>query len=139
MGFPLADPIVGILITITILRIVWDSGKAVFSRIMDGVDPEVVDEIKHAASHVPEVKEITEVRVRWLGHRLHTELNVALDSEISIEKGHAIAREVRHKLLHHLNYLDNAVIHIDPLSASGEKFHGIEQHMHDGSSAHSHK
>jgi cation diffusion facilitator family transporter len=138
LGFPLADPIVGLLITITILRIVWDSGKAVFSRIMDGVDPEVVGEIRHAIGHVPEVKEISEVRVRWLGHRLHAELNIALDSNLSVEKGHAIACEVRHKLLHHLKYLDNAVIHIDPVSASGEKFHCIENHSHDGT-VHSHK
>jgi len=138
LGFPLADPIVGLIITITILRIVWDSGKAVFTRIMDGVDPEVVDEIKHALGHVKEVKEVTEVRVRWLGHRLYAELNIALDSNLTIEKGHIIAKEVRHILLHHLKYLNNAVIHIDPMNASGEQFHGIEQHSHGNSSIHSH-
>ncbi|MBI4688882.1 MAG: cation transporter [Nitrospirae bacterium] len=40
LGYPLADPIVGLFITITILRIVWASGKAVFVRLLDGVDPE---------------------------------------------------------------------------------------------------
>jgi cation diffusion facilitator family transporter len=137
LGYPLADPIIGLFITVTILRIVWDSGKAVFSRILDSIDPEVVEEIRHAASHIKEVREITEVRVRWVGHRLHTELNIALDSSLTIEKAHAISKEVRHILLHHLKYLDNAIIHADPISASGEQNHNIAEHSHDGST-HSH-
>jgi cation diffusion facilitator family transporter len=137
LGYPLADPIVGLFITVTISRIVWDSGKAVFSRILDSIDPEVVEEIRHAVSHIKEVREITEVRVRWVGHRLHTELNIALDSSLTIEKAHTISKEVRHILLHHLKYLDNAIIHVDPMSASGEQNHNIAEHSHDGS-IHSH-
>lgn len=66
-GLSLADPIVGVFISLAIVRIVWDSGKSVFARLLDGVDPEVVDEIKHAAGHVPGVEDLSEVRVRWLG------------------------------------------------------------------------
>jgi len=138
LGFPLADPVVGILITIAILRIVWESGKAVFIRLLDGVDPEVIDEIRHAASHTPGVKDITETRVRWSGHRMYAELNIAVDPELSIEKGHDIAKEVRHELLHHLKYLANITIHIDPVSTSGEGFHHINKHKHDNFPFHSH-
>src|SRR5215208_5189477 len=44
LGFPLADPIVGLLITVAIFAIVWQSSKAVFTRMLDGVDPTIVDE-----------------------------------------------------------------------------------------------
>src|SRR5918999_4681738 len=95
LGYPLADPIVGLVITVAILGIVWQSGKAVFTRLLDGVDPEVVDEIRGAViHHVEGVEEVTEVRARWLGHRLRAEVNVAVDPELSVEEGHAIAREV---------------------------------------------
>lgn len=80
LGFPLADPIVGLAITLAITKIVWDSAKAVFSRLLDGVDPEVVDEVKHAISHISGIEDITEVRVRWLGHRLRAEVNIAVGS-----------------------------------------------------------
>lgn len=76
LGYPLADPLVGLLITVAILRIVWESGKSVFTRLLDGVDPEVIDEIKHAINHTPGVQNVAEVRVRWLGHRLHAEVNI---------------------------------------------------------------
>jgi len=120
LGFPLADPVIGIIITIAILKIVWDAAKSVFTRLLDGVDPEVIDEIKHAISHIKGVQDISEIRVRWLGHRLHAEVNVAVDPNLSVSEGHEVAKEVRHQLLHHLKYLSNATVHIDPTSASGE-------------------
>lgn len=138
LGYPLADPIVGLLITAAIFRIVWESGKAVFTRMLDGVDPEVIDEIKHAVHHTPRVQAATEVRVRWLGHRLHAELNIAVSPELSVEEGHEIANEVRHQLLHHLHYLSNATIHVDPVNASGEEHHRIVEHVHGDLPAHSH-
>ncbi len=137
-GFPLADPLVGLLITMVIFKIGWESGKSVFTRLLDGVDPEVIDEIKHAANHVPEVQDITDVRVRWIGHRLLAEVNIAVSSSLTVEKGHEIAKEVRHQLLHHLQYLSNATIHIDPITASGEEHHRIVEHNHDELPPHSH-
>lgn len=138
LGFPLADPIVGMLITIAILWIVWDSGKSVFIRLLDGVDPEVIDEIRHAIEHVDGVRDVAEIRVRWLGHRLHAEINIAVDSHVSVDKGHEIAYEARHQLLHHLKYLSNATIHIDPAHASGEEHHHIANHRHGNLPDHSH-
>ena len=138
LGYPLADPIVGLIITAAIFRIVWESGKSVFTRLLDGVDPEVIDEIKHAVNHTQGVRGISEVRVRWLGHRLHAEVNVAVTPDISVEEGHKIATEIQHQLLHHLPYLSNATIHVDPVNASGEKHHRIDEHTHDDFAAHSH-
>src|SRR5215217_5672852 len=79
LGYPLADPIVGLLIAAAILVIVWQSGKMVFTRFLDGVDPEITDEIRHAASHAEGVEDVSEVRARWLGHRLRAEVNIAVD------------------------------------------------------------
>jgi cation diffusion facilitator family transporter len=138
LGYPLADPIVGLLIAAAILVIVWQSGKAVFTRLLDGVEPEAIEEIRHTAGHVPGVEDVSEVRARWLGHRLHAEVNIAVDPELSVAEGHAIAREVNHQLLHHLSYLNGAVIHVDPLQEAGEEHHRISTHSHDGLPPHSH-
>lgn len=138
LGYPLADPIVGLLITVAILGIVWQSAKAVFSRLLDGVEPEVLDEIRHAAQHVPSVQKVTEVRARWVGHRLHAEVNIAVAPELSVAQGHAIAKEVHHHLMHHLGYLSRATVHVDPLDEAGEHYHRITEHSHDGLPAHSH-
>ena len=137
-GFPLADPIVGLLIALAILRIVWQSAKSVLSRAIDGVDPEVVDEIHEALEHTPGVVDVTETRVRWLGHRMLAEVNVAVQAGRSVEDGHAVAVEVRHQLLHHLPYLSDATVHVDPETASGQAYHRIPNHRHDDLPEHSH-
>lgn len=138
LGYPLADPVVGLVIALMILKLVWESGQAVFTRMLDGVDPEVVDEIEDAVKQTPGVCEVTEIRVRWSGHRLHAEVNIAVQSELSLERGHEIAKEVRHQLLHHLPYLSNATIHVDPVGASGEAHHQIAEHGHGDFPMHPH-
>lgn len=138
LGFPLADPVIGLLITIAILGIVWQSAKAVITRMLDGVEPEVIDEIDHAARHATGVREVTEVRARWIGHRLQAEVNVAVDPKMSVSEGHAVAKEVHHQLLHHLKNLSGALIHVHPLGETGEDHHHIAPHSHDGLPVHSH-
>ncbi len=139
-GFPLADPLVGLLITLAILKILWDSSKAVFSRLLDGVDPDVVDEIERAVAHVPGVQSLSEVRVRWLGHRMLAELSIAVDPQLSVGQGHEIARQAHQELLEHLQYLSEATIHIDPLDASGKAHHWTDDddEGHDRGHGHNH-
>jgi len=138
LGYPLADPLVGLLITIAILRIVWEAGKSVFSRMLDGVEPEIVDEIRQVISNVEKVREVTEIRVRWLGHRLYAEVNIAVDPGLSVEEGHAIAVEVRHRMIQCLGYLSNAVVHVDPLGSAGEAFHRLSEYDQDSLPPQSH-
>src|SRR5215208_4900813 len=58
LGFPLADPIIGLLITLTIFGIVWQSARAVITRALDGVEPGIIDEIQHAGEHVPGIERV---------------------------------------------------------------------------------
>ncbi len=139
LGYPLTDAIIGLVITVAILPIVWQSGKAVFTRLLDGVDPKVTDEITHALSHTPGVREVADVRLRWSGHRLHAEINLAVSPKLSVAEGHAIAVEARHQLMHSLPYLSNATIHVDPEHLSGEKHHGFTEHTHSNLANHSHR
>lgn len=139
LGYPLADPLVGLLITIAILGLVWQSGKAVFTRMLDGVEPTVINELVHAARHVPMVRNVTEARARWVGHRLHAEVNIAVAPELSVGEGHAIAKEVQHHLFHRLRYLSAALVHVDPADEAGEQYHHMSAHRHDGLPVHSHR
>ncbi len=108
-GFPLADPIIGLLITITILGIVWQSAKSVLVRALDGVEPAIVDEIQHAAEHVKGMK-IVSAKARWLGHRLHTDIAIAVDDKLSVSAGRKLAEQLRAELLGHISALRTATI-----------------------------
>lgn len=109
-GFPLADPLIGLGITIAIFFIVWDSIKAVLLRALDGVEPETLEEIEHAASHVTGVKTVSAVRARWIGHKLHAEMCVTVDPTLSVNAADHIVQEFEHELTHHLPALSFATI-----------------------------
>jgi divalent metal cation (Fe/Co/Zn/Cd) transporter len=106
--------------------------------MLDGVDPAIVEEIRHTAGHMPDVREITDVRARWLGHRLHAEANITVDSHLTVAEAHAVAAELRHRLLHALTQMTLVVVHVDPVEKSGERHHGIAAHSHDGLPTHAH-
>ena len=133
LGYPLADPIVGLVISAAILKIVVSSAKLVLARLLDGVEPGVVDEVRQVAEETSGVVDVSEVRVRWLGHRMLAEVNIAVRSSITVEEGHGIAQQVHHELLHGLQYLSNATIHVDPRETSGEEHHPRPgEHHSDG-------
>ena len=125
LGYPKADPIIGVLITIAILIVVWRSAKEIFARALDGIEPDVLSEIQHATSHVPGVRDVTEVRARWLGHQLLAEVNIAVDGGLTVEQGHTIGADVHRQLIAHLPFLARAIVHVDPTGASGESHHFI--------------
>jgi len=138
-GYPLADPIVGLLISAAIFVLVAQAARSVLVRMLDGVDPDVVERVTHAATHVSGVAEVSDVRARWIGHRLHAEVSVTVPGELSVADGHEIAKQVRHELLHHVAHLGGVTVHVDPAGQGGERHHRIERHAHDGLPAHSHE
>jgi cation diffusion facilitator family transporter len=102
LGFPLADPIVGLIITAMIFGIVWQSAKAVFTRLLDGVDPHVTAELRHVAEHVPGIAAIDGARARWVGHRLHAEADIVVDAELPVRDAALLAEKLRDEAQHHL-------------------------------------
>jgi len=138
LGYPIADPIIGLLITAAILKIVWDAAKTVFTRALDGVEPHIIEQIHEAALETEQVQDVAEVRARWLGHSIHAEINIAVNGDLSIELGHDIAMDVRHNLLHALDFLSEVIVHVDPPAACGEEHHRIRDHAHDDLPEHSH-
>ncbi len=137
-GYPIADPLVGLVISAAIFWLVWQSARSILVRMVDGVETETIEQIGHAARHVPQVEDVTDVRARWVGHRVHAEVSVTVPGHLSVLEGHNIAREVRHHLLHHVPHLGTATVHIDPSGQGGERHHRIVEHTHDGLPAHSH-
>jgi cation diffusion facilitator family transporter len=138
-GYPLADPFVGIAISAAILVIVWQSARFVLLRMLDGVESKTLEEIAHAAGHVAHVQEVTDVRARWSGHRLHADVSVTVPSGLSVAEGHDVARDVRHQLLHHLPHLGRVMVHVDPYGQGGEQYHRVGPHSHDDLPLHSHQ
>lgn len=110
LGFERADPIVGLLISIAIAYIVWQSLRAIGLRAMDGVEGGTVDSIRANAAEVPGVERVDDVRVRWLGHSLRAELTVAIGPTITVAESDAIVDRLRHTLADEVEHLTEVAV-----------------------------
>lgn len=127
-GFPLADPIVGLLITVAILVVLKSAARDIYRRLMDAVEPELVDTAETALRTVPGVQDVESLRLRWLGHRLRAETDITVDLTLSVAAGHAIAVEAEHRLLHAVPRLDAATVHVNPSHLDGQDPHEVMAH-----------
>ncbi len=137
-GYPIWDPLVGLGISAAILWLAWQAGRSVLVRMLDGVEGELLERIAHVAGHVPLVHGVSDVRARWVGHRLVTDVSITVPRDISVVEGHEVAKEVGHQLLHHIPHLGVLNVHVDPAGEGGEHHHRIASHRHDGLPTHSH-
>lgn len=127
LGFPLLDPIIGVLIGVAILFITWDATKTMWYRLMDAVEPELYDQalaIAHEqVRHHDGLEEIRRLRLRWLGHRLHADVYIAVQPDLTLAEGHDLAEQVRLGLFRRMPLLSEAIVHVDPWSADPEEYH----------------
>lgn len=128
LGFPLADPIIGILITLVILFIVKDSAVTMWHWLMDAVDPQQVEAVEREARAIPGVYDVHKVRLRWIGHTLYTELHITIDEDLSTWESHQIAEQVRHALFDTQPKLATVMVHVDPCGHGGTDPHTRASH-----------
>jgi cation diffusion facilitator family transporter len=114
LGFPLADPIVGLLITVAILAVLRTAVRDVFRRLMDGVDPAFLDTAEAVLAAHPGVQAVHSVRMRWIGHRLHADAELDVDPDLSLAAAHRIAHDAERDLIDAVPKLASALVHAYP-------------------------
>jgi cation diffusion facilitator family transporter len=129
LGFPIADPLVGLLITVAILFVLRDAARDIYRRLMDAVDPELTAAAENTLRETEGVCDIEQVRLRWIGHRLRAEAGIVVDSSLDIVAAHAIATDAHHRLLHAIPKLVGATVHVSPSDEAGDP-HQVLAHHH---------
>ncbi len=127
-GWQLADPIVGLAITVAILFVLKSAARDIYRRLIDSVDPALVDEVGGVVGRVPGIQAVDRVAIRWVGHELRAEVDVVSDRDLTIAQGHEIAEEAHHRLLHDIPKLARATIHTSPCNHDGRDPHAATSH-----------
>lgn len=121
LGFPLADPIVGIVISVAIFILLIGTVRSVGRRLMDGIEPELYDRAWDALARVPGVLGVGGLQLRWVGHRLQGAAVIVVAGGGTLEAAEAVVGEARHQVGHALPNLDDMAIRVtanaDPSSA----------------------
>jgi cation diffusion facilitator family transporter len=127
-GWDAADPVVGLLITVAILFVLKGAARDIYHRLMDSVDPELVDAVESVLAGVPGIQAVERVSIRWIGHELRAEAEVVSDSRLTVAESHRIAEEAHHLLLHRIPKLSRAIIHTNPCNHDGLDHHLVTGH-----------
>jgi cation diffusion facilitator family transporter len=133
IGFPLLDPIIGIVIGLAIVLITREAIVAVWHRMMDAVDPSLVERGEAVVRQHPQVKDIEQIRMRWVGHGLHIDLKLGFSANLSMQEIDAIIDDIGHELLHDIpNVADVRVVPVswEPGGLSRER--KTEHHIATG-------
>ncbi|MFJ9414897.1 cation diffusion facilitator family transporter [Streptomyces sp. NPDC101227] len=141
LGWRAADPVVGLLITGAIVLVLRDTAREVCRRLMDAVDPELVERAESALRGVPGVRDIGPVRMRWIGHTLRAEADIVVDPRLSVVAAHELAVAAEHALIHAVPRLTGATVHTDPAPAlldGAADPHAALAHHHQRTDAHRH-
>jgi cation diffusion facilitator family transporter len=116
LGYPILDPIVGIGITVAILFIVKDSAQAIWRRMMDAIEPEIVEDIARAASQTVGVSKVEFVRARWIGHRIHSEVGVQMSGGESVAESYEVSERIRETAQRMVPKLERLTVEMSPAS-----------------------
>ncbi|MFW0788177.1 cation diffusion facilitator family transporter [Gordonia sp. CPCC 205333] len=116
LGFPLADPIVGLLISAAILAVLWTAAREVFGRLLDGVDPKIVADAERVLIEAG-LGQPHSLRMRWVGHRLHADVELDVDASLSLAQAHSAAHDAQKVLAQRVPHLTSALVHAYPAHA----------------------
>ena len=124
-GWEWADPAAGLLITVAILAVLRQAAGEIYRRLMDAVDPALVERAEQALRVTPGVLDVGQVRLRWTGHQLRAECEVIVNAGASAIRAHRVAADAEHGLRHALPRLTAALVHADPQAQAGADHHAV--------------
>jgi cation diffusion facilitator family transporter len=113
-GWSAADPIIGFAITLAILMVLRTAVRDIFRRLMDAVDPALIDAAEQTLQSIPGVVGVRRVRMRWIGHEIHADADLDIESATSLADAHELAHHAEHELTHAVPKLTGAVVHAYP-------------------------
>jgi cation diffusion facilitator family transporter len=117
LGWRQADPMIGLGITVAILGVLRSAVRQVGARLMDAVDPGLVERASAAVTSVTGIGEVRELRIRWIGHTLRAEVDVTVPAELTVTEAHDLAHYAEAHLLDQVRRLSAATVHTSPAGA----------------------
>lgn len=114
-GYEAADDVAALLASGVIAWNGWRLVREAFGELMDTApDLAVVEEIRRLAASVPDVRGVEKCFIRKMGWQLLVDIHVEVDGQLTVERAHAIAHQVKDHLRAQLPKVRDVLVHIEP-------------------------
>lgn len=116
IGYPILDPIIGLIIGFLILKTAYEVGKENIDNIMGKVpSQEFINKIKRVANKTPKAQDAHNIKVDYLGSYAVVSLHVKVDGNMTVDESHKIAHIVETNLINKIPEVKYAVVHVCPI------------------------
>lgn len=113
MGYPIADPIIALLITgliiLTGFGIIRDSSRVLLDKAL--IEESVI--LKLALS-VPGVCNCHRIRTRGAPGQMYVDLHICMDSSLSLDMAHKVSENVENLIRISIEGVEDVVVHMEP-------------------------
>jgi cation diffusion facilitator family transporter len=111
----LADSYAALVVAFFVIRVSLKLVRSAFRELSDTApQKKVVSQLTGTAAQVLGVRQVHDLRARYSGPQIFVELHIVVDPNITVRQGHAIASEVRHRLLNGFADVTRVIVHVDP-------------------------
>ena len=115
MGFPIMDPIAGLLICLVILKVAYDILKDALDKMLDtSCGKDLEQNIRNFIAKQPGVEHIDLLHTRQFGNKIYIDLEIAVKSDISLAQAHEIAERVHKNVEQEYPKVKHVMIHVNP-------------------------
>ncbi len=116
MGYPILDPIIGLVIGFLILKTAYEIGKENIDNIMGKIPSEdLIRRIEKIANKTPKVHNAHNIKVNYLGSYATVTLHIQLDGDMTVNESHEIAHMVQENIVNKIPIIKSATVHACPI------------------------
>lgn len=115
MGYPILDPLASIIICVFILKVAFDIFKDSINKMVDHSCDETFElQVKNIILEDTNVKRIDDLKTRIFGNRIYIDVEIAVDSQITVLASHEIANKVHDKIEKEIPLVKHCMVHVNP-------------------------
>ena len=115
LGFPVMDPIAGVVICVFIIKASYDIFKDAIDKMVDkSCDDSMVAQLRNTVLTQQGVIRVDDLTTREFGNRIYVDVEIAADGRKTLQETHAIAEEVHNQIEEKFPNVKHIMVHVKP-------------------------
>lgn len=119
LGFPIADSVASLVITVFIVKAAYDIFMDAVNKMVDHSWDEAQEQImRDFISDEEGVLGIDSLRTRVFGTKIYADVEISVDGELPLREAHAIAERVHDHIEFSFHNVKHVMVHVNPYEES---------------------
>ena len=115
LGFPVLDPAASIVISIFILKAVYDIFMDAVGKLTDeACDAGMIEQMRHCILERERVLGIDDMKTRMFGNKIYVDIEIQCDGNMTLFAAHDVAEDVHDEIEREFPDVKHCMVHVNP-------------------------